>query len=222
MSRTDSVILWSLVGVLFGSLFGAVAGCIVGVFRAESVIHAALAGLPPGWIIGGLGGFFGGLLADRSEARNSTTILAVFFAALLGAVWGALIGAALGADNWLLASIANVEHEGITSMLHILIALLGGPQVLVGALLGLLTIAIVDTFFDEFAYRALICAALLTPVVAIAGALGGQVDWGAVLAIVAVTAALGYIELRYGIDQPRNKISSAGVGAASRDRKSVV
>lgn len=200
-------------GLIAGAVIGAAAGFVMGIIRIENVAQAALAGALPVGLIGALGGFAGGLLQRPSAEEDSLTVITTFGGAMLGALLGKIIGVALGADTWLLESIAGIENEGILAFLLFHFDLVGGPQVVVGALLGILTVGSVDMFLGEnSAFAVLLLAALLAPVVAVFAALGGQIDWGATVVIVIATVAVTYILMRSGG-------ASTGLGAGNGKSK---
>ena len=199
MNRIASALGWSVLGLIAGAIVGAVAGAVMGVIRIENVVDAGLAGALPVGLIGALGAFAGRLLENSSQAADSLTVVTAFMGALLGALLGTIIGVALGADIWLLDSIADIESPGIAAFLLYHINLVGGPHVVVGAFLGVLTVGFVDTFLgDDSTINVLTIAALLTPVVAVVSALAGQIDWGTAFVIVVGTAVICTILVKSG------------------------
>jgi hypothetical protein len=199
MNRVGSALGWSVLGLIAGAIIGALAGFVMGIVRIENVAQAALAGALPVGLIGALGAFFGRLLEKSGEETGGATAVTVFVGALLGALLGTIIGVALGADVWLLTSIAGLENDGIVNFFLYYFDLVGGPHVIVGAFLGILTVGFVDVFFgDASTMNVLTIAALLTPIVALISALIGQIDWGTAFVIVVSTAVVFYILVKSG------------------------
>ncbi len=185
----------------------------MGIVRIENVAQAAMSGALPAGLVGALGAFAGSLLAKSTEESDNLTGLTIFMGALLGALTGATIGKALGADTWLLESLAQVENEGIMLFLHYHIDLFGGPHVMVGAMLGILTFGALDVFWgSDSSFTGLFIAALLTPVVAVIAALIGQIDWGTANVIVVAMVATLYILMKSGGGTP---LATDGGGGAS-------
>lgn len=199
MSRIGAALGWSVMGLIGGAIIGAVAGFVMGIIRIENVLQAAMAGALPVGLIGAAGAFSGSLLGRPSAEDDSLTIITSFGGALLGALLGKVIGVALGADVWLLESMADVENQSVLAFLIYHVELVGGPQVVVGSLVGILTVGAADMFLGEDnALNVLIVAAFLTPVVAIVAALAGQIDWGSAIAIVVGTVAVIYVMMKAG------------------------
>lgn len=197
MNRLGSALGWGLMGLVGGAIIGAAAGFVLGIVRIENVAQAAMAGAWPVGLLGAFGAFAGGLLAKSSDESGSETPFASFAGALLGALLGKIIGVAFGADAWLLDSIASVQSDGLITFLLFHVDLVGGPQVVVGMFLGILTVGFTDTFFGyDSAITALVLAALATPAAAIIGALGGQIDWGTAIVIIVATTAVWYLLVR--------------------------
>lgn len=212
MNRIGSALGWGVMGLIAGAIIGAGAGFVMGIIRIENVAQAALAGALPVGFIGALGAFAGRLLQRHSAEEDSLTVITTFGGAMLGALLGKIIGVALGADTWLLDSIAGIENEGVLAFLFYHFDLVGGPQVVAGAFLGILTVGSVDMLLGEnSAFAVLLLAALLAPVVAVIAALGGQIDWGTTFVIVVATVAITYILMKSG---------GASTGSGARAGKS--
>ena len=219
MNRIGAAFGCSILGLIAGAIVGAVAGFVMGVIRIENVVNAALAGALPVGLLGALGAFAGRLLENSSEGADSVTAITTFIGALLGALMGTIIGTALGADIWLLESIAKIENQGIIAFLLYHTNLVGGPHVVVGALLGILTVGFVDTFLgDTSTINVLIIAALLTPVVAIISALVGQIDWGTAFVIVVGTAVIYTILVKSGGDGSTATGQNAGTSLKGKGK----
>lgn len=219
MNRIGSALGWSVLGLIAGAIVGAVAGFVMGVIRIENVIDAGLAGALPVGLIGAFGAFAGRLLEKATEGAESTTVITSFVGALLGALIGTIIGAAVGADIWLLESIDAIENQHIVALLMYHINLVGGPHVVVGAFLGILTVGFVDTFLgDNSTINVLIIVALLTPVVAIISALVGQIDWGTAFVIVVGTAVIYKILAKSDGDESSSTGQDAGTALKGKPK----
>lgn len=199
MNRIGAALGWSILGLFFGALIGAVAGFVMGVIRIENVAQAAQAGAAPVGLIGALGAFSGRMLESSSAESDHLTVITTFFGAIVGALAGVTLGKALGADLWLLDSIQQLESASIQAFLLYHIDLFGGPHVVAGAFLGILSLGFLDVFFgNESSFAILLIAVFLTPVVAIIAALIGQIDWGAAIVIVVATGAIFYMLMKSG------------------------
>ena len=206
MIRVGDALRWSVIGFICGVLIAELTGIVMGFVRGEDILRTGLAALPPACFIGALGGFCGYLLLGPSVITMFTT----FGGAMLGALLGKLIGALLFLDVWVLDSIAAVKIEGIEAFLLYHIDLVGGPQVVAGAFLGILAIGFLDVFFGcEVSSTALGFAALLTPVIALISAFIGHSDWDAAIVILVGTVVILFYWGKLAAMPPRRPAPAA-------------